>query len=139
MGDDLRLCRVVRHKEVCKQNLGKRDKFRIDLFQQYENGMQKIGSRDIISQLVASAPEPEQPVAQLPATLQIPQRQTSLSPTRTSHDLPNLLVLLIGMVCVIVVCWPEDNNSVGRFLTITTSHKLVASYILGLVTFIVFR
>lgn len=58
---------------------------------------------------------------------------------------PNLFAVLVGIVCVVSLSFPTQgentshNSYVPDYFHLTMSQKLVAAYILGLVTMVLLR
>lgn len=137
--------RVVRHKKVSDENIGKSDKFRIDLY--HQNGLKKLGSKEVKSQLVltSKADEPgdddSAKVFNPPhrESLSSQQKEPSSSPSNTNPSPPGLAVLLLTVICVVILLWPDDNSRVTWYVMVTTNHRLLAAYILGLVTMAILK
>ncbi|XP_064615138.1 LOW QUALITY PROTEIN: motile sperm domain-containing protein 1-like [Liolophura sinensis] len=143
---------VVRHTDICINHEGIRDKFRIHVS---EHGQKKVlGRKDVLSVLLPTrekTPPPEEhfeslpPMSMSPGHSQQPlvHRHTPGRPLPVASG-PGVLVVCIGMVCIAALMLPgptqgEKNTSLPEYLHLSLHQKLIAAYILGLVTMVILR
>ncbi|KAJ8030751.1 Motile sperm domain-containing protein 1 [Holothuria leucospilota] len=133
---------VVRHKDVAKATHGHRDKFRIYLS---ERGQRKyIGQKDIPAVVLASArdtlPEIKDNFSSLKKESLSGATVTDVSTHRGSN--PSTLVVFVAVICISALLLPtqgEKGTSLPQYLHLTMNQKLIAAYVLGLVTMVLLR
>ncbi|XP_071951194.1 motile sperm domain-containing protein 1-like [Antedon mediterranea] len=138
---------VIRYKDVNPTYYGSRDKFRLQI---YEQGQRKaLGRKDIVSMLFESSreksrePEFEESdsmteIAAGPASSSIRFRER----TRQESTGPSFLMILVAMACMLALMVPTHGEKESRlpdYLHLTINQKLIAAYILGLVTMALLR
>lgn len=142
---------VVRHKEIGINNEGIRDKFRIQVSEHGQKSV--IGRKDITSILLPTkdkAPATEESFEAIttPPGLRRSDSQTSMSSRsmRTyspggSTSGPSWIIIVAAVVCIVALMLPMegDTSSLPSYLTLSLNQKLIAAYILGLVTMTVLR
>jgi hypothetical protein len=127
---------VVRHKAVTDSNLGKRDKFRVDVFSQ--KTQRKIGSKEIYSQLSTNSnSDASSEVSSLKAVEveSIEKKDLPAPSMRNVQPGTGLPVWILAIACIFILFWPEDSST----LHITVNHKMVAVFILGLVVMAILK
>ncbi|XP_064455796.1 motile sperm domain-containing protein 1-like [Ornithodoros turicata] len=149
---------VIRHNAVSASHCGVTDKFRIQI---QEQGRRRtvLGRRDVPALLVASAAELapsaggqgvegtehfEQLPSPQPGNLPLLHAQHYALDARgsrlaTSH---NVTVMAAAVACFVALMLPTDgerSSSLPKYLHLTVTQKMIAAYILGLVTMVIFR
>lgn len=124
------------------------DKFRVHI---YEHGLPKLlGKKDVIAVLSQSEREETSKSSGMYSgrrtskdidELFLQQRRESVIVQRS---LPSIPVMIVSLVCVIILMLPAygdptANISVPLYLHMSMNQKLIASYILGLVTMAVLK
>ncbi|XP_063428281.1 motile sperm domain-containing protein 1-like [Mytilus trossulus] len=135
---------VVRHIDININNEGVEDKFRIQVV---EHGQKKvIGKKEIISVLLPKkerSVQPEENFQSLPSSTLPADRSQSLSsrPSRSENSGgPSLFVIITALVCIIALMLPQQGDIASRlpdYLHLSVPQKLIAAYILGLVTMVI--
>ncbi|XP_054268956.1 motile sperm domain-containing protein 1-like [Macrosteles quadrilineatus] len=137
---------VIRHGAVNLVNCQIVDKFRIQMYD--FSTKQLIGRRDVTATLVTGEPDKSIPdkefecLAAPPSTPSQPQRQYSLGhrSERPASAGPNQWFLsAVALVCIAVLCLPLEGEKSAISWPVTVNVKLVVSYVLGLVTMVIFR
>lgn len=148
---------VIRHNAVSPSNCGVTDKFRIQIQEQGRRRL-VLGRRDVPALLVETAVEAASPSGpggdgaehfeQLPtpqgAKLSLLHAQHYAIGDRGGHVTtgPNVTVVAAAVACVVALMLPTDgerNSQLPKYLHLTVNQKLIAAYILGLVTMVIFR
>ncbi|XP_022696904.1 motile sperm domain-containing protein 1-like isoform X3 [Varroa jacobsoni] len=155
---------TIRMTEITEANVGVTDKFRIAISEFASSVEQRQGEREIRSMLVASkgslaeVHEAHKNIRQPlwhPSAKQTLTASTSMKPTERLEDRrldqgqgPSYFVLLVLGVCIAMLLMPnseaecssrDDNSWVATYITLTHNQKLIAAYVLGLITMILFR
>lgn len=150
--DAASICRVIRHSDVQPAKI-QLDKFRLQIF---EYGLQKvIGQKEIIAVLQPSRKEHQQ----VPMMSKDKSTTRSLTSQRTENSGvtveqftdsglvgqqgPSLWVIIMAAVCIIALVLPLEGDkykgSVPHYLLLSVNQKLLASFILGLITMAVLK
>ncbi|XP_022095335.1 motile sperm domain-containing protein 1-like [Acanthaster planci] len=132
---------VIRHKEIKESSYGVRDKFRLNI---YEHGRRDaIGSKDIPTILLPTSQGREKESDELSST---PGEGSTNMPftavARQRQVTPGPTVVLLALVCVVALLLPmqgEAGSSLPLYLHLTVNQKLIAAYVLGLVTMVILR
>ncbi|KAI8514347.1 Motile sperm domain-containing protein 1 [Branchiostoma belcheri] len=139
---------VVRHADIAPSQQGIRDKFRLNI---YEHGQKRlIGQKDIMALLLASAgrEEDESAVGEERMVSALRRQETDTSGGRSQHvrsrpSHPGFVIIAIATCCILVLTLPthllDKGSSLPDYLHLTLNQKLVAAYILGLVTMVILR
>lgn len=139
----------VRHKDVCPRNENVRDKFRIQVMKPGERT--PIGKKDVPAVLLPikeRTPAPEEVFESVMPFSSVPQAQERLHGTGRpftaagERSRPSWLVImacLVSIVCLILPSEVPENSMFPQFLCISDNKKLVAAYVLGLVTMYLFH
>ncbi|XP_069105159.1 motile sperm domain-containing protein 1-like [Argopecten irradians] len=133
---------VIRHIDICINNEGIKDKFRIQVV---EHGQKKIlGRKEVISVLLpkreSSPPPPEDNFM----SMQIPGRgRDTVQPSSSSRHAPDrpmrtggpsLIILLAAVTCILALMLPtqgmDGSTSLPEYLHLSLHQKLIAAYIL---------
>ncbi|KAL5005199.1 hypothetical protein ScPMuIL_018655 [Solemya velum] len=144
---------VVRHLDICVNNEGVKDKFRIQVT---EHGYRKVlGEKDVTGLLL---PRKEQSIQSddnfqsLPSVpqgsgapsdvpLSIPTGHQGNSRSSTSGS-PSLIIVALAVCCILALMLPlqgETTSSFPESLHLSVHQKLIAAYILGLVTMVILQ
>lgn len=141
---------VIRHKDVLGGiTCGTRDKFRIQVWNQSPKSV--IGRKDVTCTILptreSSQPQ-EECFESLPSGTpeRFPQRGLTERDFRTSPPSmtrgPNWLIVSSAIACVIALMLPTygaSDTSLPHYLCLSLPQKLIAAYILGLVTMAILR
>ncbi|XP_027044471.1 motile sperm domain-containing protein 1-like [Pocillopora damicornis] len=140
---------VIRHSDVQPAKT-QQDKFRLQVF---EYGLQKvIGQKEIMAVLQPSRTEHQQMPREKSTTRSLRSQKTESSGVTVEHFAdsglvgqqgPSLWVIIMAVVCIIALVLPLDSDkytgSVPRYLLLSINQKLLASFILGLITMAVLK
>ncbi|XP_077987725.1 motile sperm domain-containing protein 1-like [Glandiceps talaboti] len=137
---------VIRHSDVQKSSIGGKDKFRLNIF---EHGQKKvIGKKDIPAILLPSSseirPSPEREF--LHARHESRRRDSQSSDTFKSISRqksgPSPVIVFAALCCILALMLPsegENDSRLPEYVYLTVNQKLIAAYILGLVTMVILR
>lgn len=128
---------VVRHREAVEGNVGRRDHLRVIM---YEEGGRLHGHRDVPATLRPPRGRGDEPCSTSSVPLE-PSLGTERQPSRAAANGPSFAIVLVALVCLAALVLPLEGASGGShpYLQLTHQQKLVAAYILGLVTMIIVR
>ena len=134
---------TVRLRECGNGSAQDRFRFRIS---ELSNRSNVLGEREVPVILV---PERAAPNREPPRTPALPNlRPVTRAPVNTDEDIggenqPNVYILIIGLVCLLGLCLPTHGDGsvswVAQHATLTVNQKLIAAFVLGMVTMVVFR
>jgi len=135
--------RVIDYHQVVRRE----DKFRIHL---YEHGLPKLlGKKDILAILCDKVEDNEKDLSKdnrRPKLNEVDElfQQHRRESVVIQRSLPSVHVLLLLLACIIVLMLPtqgenNDNSSVPKYLYLSVNQKLIAAFILGLVTMAVLK
>ncbi|XP_048746432.1 motile sperm domain-containing protein 1-like [Ostrea edulis] len=133
---------VVRHSDICINNEGVRDKLRIHVT---EHGTKKvIGKKDITAVLLPkkeSSQQPEDNFHSLTSTSPEPPGTPSraMKPEGGGGG-PSLIIIFTAVSCILALMLPLHGDTESRlpdYLHLTVNQKMIAAYILGLVTMVI--
>ncbi|KAJ8310675.1 hypothetical protein KUTeg_012540 [Tegillarca granosa] len=138
---------VVRHIDICVNNEGVKDKFRIQVT---EHGQKKLlGKKDIDSMLLPKRESSTQPSDNFQSLggsgLPPGESAQNVTPQHTARSRnpgggPGLIVIFTAVSCIIALMLPIQGDSESRlpdYLQLSVHQKLIAAYILGLVTMVI--
>ncbi|KAG8448302.1 hypothetical protein GDO86_015408 [Hymenochirus boettgeri] len=136
---------VIRHKDVRASHYGVIDKFRLQVSEQSQR--KALGRKEVIATLLPSAKEQhkeeeEKRIKEHFAESVFFEQIPSQADNRSSSSGPSLLMVFLGMVCIAALMMPtlgEMESMVPLYLHLSVNQKLVAAYVLGLVTMVVLR
>ncbi|XP_003741699.1 motile sperm domain-containing protein 1 isoform X2 [Galendromus occidentalis] len=134
---------VVKLKD--SSNVGSVDKFRFKISEP-SNPNNILGERELDVILLADKPTSHE----IPSGESFrPQRATSrpraVIPNESQDSEPkaNVFVILLGVSCLLSLCLPTSGeateSSIAQYVTLTVNQKLIAAFVLGMVTMVVFR
>ncbi|RZF32892.1 hypothetical protein LSTR_LSTR004283 [Laodelphax striatellus] len=142
---------VIRHNAVSPGNCDVTDKFRIQV--RDHSTKQVIGKRDVTATLCSDRPPERERATPDPDSFQSmpnsllgkPNSQQypiiqKTGPSRANN--PNFTAVIIGVLCMVALfCPTEGESSVSNFIAfhLSVNIKLIASYVLGLVTMVVLK
>ncbi|XP_077538410.1 uncharacterized protein LOC144150983 isoform X1 [Haemaphysalis longicornis] len=146
---------VVRHREVSEANVDRKDLLRVVI---REEGGTLRGIRDVPVFLRATRPPPpaaapprpgdnaaEAPAAGAGASQQVGGRRCSRATIRGGGGGGYQVALVAALACLVALVLPLDDNSDSSsgssqlLLRLSHQQKLVAAYVLGLVTMLLLR
>ncbi|XP_074134030.1 motile sperm domain-containing protein 1 isoform X2 [Sminthopsis crassicaudata] len=157
---------VIRHRDVRACHYDVIDKFRLQVSEQSQR--KALGRKEIIATLLPSAKEQrkeveekrikehltesvflEQMLCQTARTIQswawrdgFPRDTPKHNENRTASSGPSLLTVFLGIVCVAALMLPtlgEVESLVPLYFHLSVNQKLVAAYVLGLITMVILR
>lgn len=139
---------VIRHTDICINNEGTTDKFRIQVT---EHGQRKIlGKKDVSAALLPTKGREGTPTRE-DKFLSLPQH-TSAQEASSSRSLPgpsqggrstggpSFIVIFTAFACIAALMLPlhgDGSSSLPEYLHLTVNQKLIAAYVLGLVTMLI--
>ncbi|XP_064408928.1 motile sperm domain-containing protein 1 [Latimeria chalumnae] len=134
---------VIRHKDVASCHYGNDDKFRIEVSVE--------GSRRVWGwKVVPAVLQPTKKQVSPPDQRMLPQEpfvwsSSQVMPTCHGQSPPAslfILCILVGIVCIVFLMLPlqdEASTFIPPYLHVTVIQKLVAAYVLGLLTMVILR
>lgn len=139
---------VVRHTDICINNEGTTDKFRIQVT---EHGQRKVlGRKDVSAVLLPTKPREGTPTREdkflsLPQFTGAQEASSSRSlpdPSRGERSTggPSFIVIFTAIACIVALMLPlhgDTGSNLPHYLHLTVNQKLIAAYILGLVTMLI--
>uniref|UniRef100_A0A3B3QSY4 Motile sperm domain containing 1 n=1 Tax=Paramormyrops kingsleyae TaxID=1676925 RepID=A0A3B3QSY4_9TELE len=140
---------VIRHRDVRACHYGVVDKFRLQVTE--ESQRKALGQKEVIATLLPSAalegssPRPQEEEYRTREQLMSGAlfEQGTLPPEkRVVGGGPGVLTVLLGLLCMAVLVLPtvgEQGSSVPVCLHLSVNKKLVAAYVLGLLTMVILR
>ncbi|XP_064933670.1 motile sperm domain-containing protein 1 isoform X3 [Columba livia] len=138
---------VIRHRDVRASYFGVIDKFRLQVSEQSQR--KALGKKEIIATLLPSAKEQQQQKEEEEKRIKehlaesVFFEQTLCQPeNRTASSGPSLLTVFLGIVCIAALMLPtlgEMDSLVPLYLHLSVNQKLVAAYVLGLITMVILR
>ncbi|BES92703.1 Hypothetical protein NTJ_05512 [Nesidiocoris tenuis] len=138
---------VVRHKVPTPANSNISDKIRVQML--HRETKQVIGKKDIVLTLHSGEPprEDEDRSSEFSADRATEWKRSTLANFDTYPQdrkgavktSPHPLIWLTGIICFVCLLFPNEGESSSLSFTVPFNVKLIFSYILGLVTMVVFR
>ncbi|CAH1780944.1 unnamed protein product [Owenia fusiformis] len=134
---------VIRHTDISLRNEGVKDKFRIQVIEHGKKSV--IGKKDIISTLLPTrdkSPALEETFQQLPQSVQSSTPQVNASKYGAPNSGPSFLIVLSAIICLAALMLPSQDEKDSRlpvYLHLSLHQKLIAAYVLGLVTMALLR
>lgn len=138
---------VIRHTDIRHSNEGEIDKFRI---QMQERGQKAIlGKKDIPSVLFAtkdhsptSHEDKFQSLPPIPGHRPESQQSVPIRSVPSEASGPSLVIVFTAIFCVCVLMLPTTGDKDTRlpdYLVLSVNQKLIAAYVLGLVTMVLLK
>ncbi|XP_051505629.1 motile sperm domain-containing protein 1-like isoform X1 [Myxocyprinus asiaticus] len=140
---------VIRHRDVQACHYGVIDKFRLQVSEQSQR--KALGGKEVMATLLPSAaqeqprvrPQEEEHRMKKQLADRVFFEQTAFqTESHTASGGPSLLTVLLGLVCIAALMLPtlgEQESTVPVYLHLSVNKKLVAAYVLGLLTMVVLR
>ncbi|KAJ8276422.1 hypothetical protein COCON_G00081740 [Conger conger] len=140
---------VIRHRDVRACHYGVIDKFRLQVSEQSQR--KALGHKEVMATLLPSASQepshtrPQEEERRMKEQLADSAffEQTAFQPeSRVASGGPSVLTVLLGLVCVAVLMLPtlgELESVAPVYLHLSVNKKLVAAYVLGLLTMVILR
>lgn len=140
---------VIRHRDVRACHFGVYDRFRLQVSEQSQR--KALGRKEVSATLRPSAaqdpssPRPQDDERKLKEPMSESEffEQTSYqTESRPVAGGPSLLTVLLGLVCMAALMLPtlgEQETTVPVYLHLSVNKKLVAAYVLGLLTMVILR
>ncbi|XP_030595359.1 motile sperm domain-containing protein 1 isoform X2 [Archocentrus centrarchus] len=140
---------VIRHRDVRACHYGVYDKFRLQVSEQSQR--KALGRKEVTATLRPSAsqepPSPRPQDEERRITEQFGDgeffEQTAFqTESRPVAGGPSLLTVLLGLMCMAALMLPtlgEQESTVPVYLHLSINKKLVAAYVLGLLTMVILR
>ncbi|CAM2120101.1 unnamed protein product [Caretta caretta] len=137
---------VIRHRDVRACHYGLIDKFRLQVSEQSQR--KALGRKEVIATLLPSAKEQQQKEEEEKRIKEhlaesVFFEQTLCQPeNRSASSGPSLLTVFLGIVCIGALMLPtlgEVESVVPLYLHLSVNQKLVAAYVLGLITMVILR
>lgn len=131
---------VVRHREALEGNVGRRDHLRIIMC---EEGGRLHGHRDVPATLRPARSRGDEPSLMGSMPLEpLPGVERQLSRGAAIANGPSPLIVVVAVACLVALLLPLEGasgSSSHPFLQLNHQQKLIAAYILGLMTMLVVR
>ena len=135
---------VICHRDVRSCHYGVTDKFRLQVSEQSQR--KALGRKEVVATLLPSAKEQQKEEEEKRIKEQLTESlffEQSFQPeNRTASSGPSLLTVFLGAVCVAALMLPtlgDVESLVPLYLHLSVNQKLVAAYILGLITMAILR
>lgn len=137
---------VIRHRDVRPCHYGVIDKFRLQVSEQSQR--KALGKKEVISVLLPSTKEQERKeeedkhIKEHLAEAVFFEQTSFQQESRTVSSGPSLLTVFLGIICIVALMLPtlgEAESLVPVYLHLSVNQKLVAAYVLGLVTMVILR
>lgn len=137
---------VIRHNDVKPSNCNVTDKFRIQ-FLEYTT-KKVIGKKDITATLNSGVPDQRDDdditdISRLSdrfsPDLKLLGKDSSRGISGRTRAGPNAFIVFIGFICIIALLMPNEGERSTLPIQISWNMKLVFSYVLGLVTMVIFQ
>uniref|UniRef100_A0A8D1K7N9 Motile sperm domain-containing protein 1 n=1 Tax=Sus scrofa TaxID=9823 RepID=A0A8D1K7N9_PIG len=135
---------VIRHRDVRSCHYGVIDKFRLQVSEQSQR--KALGRKEVVATLLPSAKEQQKEEEEKRIKEHLTESlffEQSFQPeNRTVSSGPSLLTVFLGVVCIAALMLPtlgDVESLVPLYLHLSVNQKLVAAYILGLITMAILR
>lgn len=140
---------VIRHRDMRACHYGVIDKFRLQVSEQSQR--KALGRKEVMATLLPSAAQEQPQVRPQEEERRMKEQlsdrvffeQTAFqTESRTTSGGPSLLTVLLGLVCMAALMLPtlgEQESTVPVYLHLSVNKKLVAAYVLGLLTMVILR
>ncbi|XP_060105840.1 motile sperm domain-containing protein 1 isoform X1 [Heteronotia binoei] len=136
---------VIRHRDIRPCHYGVIDKFRLQVSEQSQR--KALGRKEVIAMLLPTAKEQQKEEEEKRIKEHLTEsvffEQTLCQPEhRIASSGPSLLTVFLGIVCIAALMLPtlgEVDSLVPLYLHLSVNQKLVAAYVLGLITMVILR
>ncbi|KAM7389416.1 hypothetical protein PAMP_023397 [Pampus punctatissimus] len=139
---------VIRHRDVRACHYGVYDKFRLQVSEQSQR--KALGRKEVTATLRPSAsqepssprPQDEERRIKELTDSEFFEQTAFQTESRPVAGGPSLLTVLLGLVCMAALMLPtlgEQESTVPVYLHLSVNKKLVAAYVLGLLTMVILR
>ncbi|XP_044538528.1 motile sperm domain-containing protein 1 isoform X3 [Gracilinanus agilis] len=136
---------VIRHRDVRSCHYDVIDKFRLQVSEQSQR--KALGRKEIIATLLPSAKEQRKEVEEKRIKEHLTESvflKEQMQPwkNRNVSSGPSLLTVFLGIVCIAALMLPtlgEVESLVPLYFHLSVNQKLVAAYVLGLITMVILR
>ncbi|XP_006881875.1 PREDICTED: motile sperm domain-containing protein 1 [Elephantulus edwardii] len=135
---------VIRHRDVRSCHYGVIDKFRLQVSEQSQR--KAFGKKEIVATLLPSAKEQQKEEDEKrikeQSTDNLYFEQSSQPENKSASSGPSLLTVFLGVACIAALMLPtlgDVESLVPLYLHLSVNQKLVAAYILGLITMAILR
>ncbi|KAI2600867.1 MOSPD1 isoform 5 [Pan troglodytes] len=136
---------VIRHRDVRSCHYGVIDKFRLQVSEQSQR--KALGRKEVVATLLPSAKEQQKEEEEKRLKEHLTESlffEQSFQPgkNRAVSSGPSLLTVFLGVVCIAALMLPtlgDVESLVPLYLHLSVNQKLVAAYILGLITMAILR
>ncbi|XP_027693777.1 motile sperm domain-containing protein 1 isoform X3 [Vombatus ursinus] len=136
---------VIRHRDVRSCHYDVIDKFRLQVSEQSQR--KALGRKEIIATLLPSAREQRKEVEEKRIKEHLTEsvfleQMLCQTENRTVSSGPSLLTVFLGIVCIAALMLPtlgEVESLVPLYFHLSVNQKLVAAYVLGLITMVILR
>ncbi|XP_044538527.1 motile sperm domain-containing protein 1 isoform X2 [Gracilinanus agilis] len=137
---------VIRHRDVRSCHYDVIDKFRLQVSEQSQR--KALGRKEIIATLLPSAKEQRKEVEEkrikehLTESVFLKEQMLYQTENRNVSSGPSLLTVFLGIVCIAALMLPtlgEVESLVPLYFHLSVNQKLVAAYVLGLITMVILR
>ncbi|KAG8144661.1 putative Motile sperm domain-containing protein [Naja naja] len=137
---------VIRHRDVRPCHYGVIDKFRLQVSEQSQR--KALGRKEVIATLLPTAKEQQQKEEEEKRLKEhlaesVFLEQALCQPeNRIASSGPSLLTVFVGILCIVALMLPtlgELDSLVPLYLHLSVNQKLVAAYVLGLITMVILR
>lgn len=131
---------VTRHRDIRARHYGAADRFRVEVWEE-GGGRGVIGRKDIAATLHPTKPESRERRAGDPGQWQPPSHLFSMRQGLPRPLSPGLfsLYVLVGLMALLVLMLPlhgDPRSLLNENLHVSVVQKLVAAYVLGLLTMV---
>lgn len=140
---------VIRCTEITDANIGVTDKFRFQIYDISSPNVTLVGEKEVPATLVATEEslQTEETASFRPSkkALLVRGDHSDLDHRRQEVDQgPSLFVIVLGLLCILALGLPDAGSPMeqGRlpsYLHLSLNQKLIAAYVLGLITMVLFR
>ncbi|KAF7227809.1 motile sperm domain-containing protein 1 isoform X1 [Nothobranchius furzeri] len=141
---------VIRHRDVRACHYGVYDKFRLQVSEQSQR--KALGRKEVTATLRPSASQEPPGSRSLDEERRMKEQSSDgeffeqsafqSADSRPVAGGPSLLTVLLGLVCMAALMLPtlgEQESTVPVYLHLSVNKKLVAAYVLGLLTMVILR
>ncbi|KAM4037184.1 motile sperm domain-containing protein 3 [Anomaloglossus baeobatrachus] len=134
---------VTRHRDIRARHYGTTDRFRVEVWEEGGGGGRQgvVGSKDIPATLHPTKPQSRERGARDPAAWQPSSHLFSMRQGVSRPLSPGLfsLYVLVGLIALLVLMLPlhgDPRSLLSENLHVSVIQKLVAAYVLGLLTMV---